>query len=274
VNDDRGLFHIGALSMALSTETTPLVRPKVVPGGFREIADLAYPVVLMVGRLGATELASVGFGAIWLWTLFSLFYGTASGVQTFVSQADGAGELRDCGRWAWQGLFALVPAAALTVAVLATQVERAVTALGPSPEMQSAASAYISTRLIGEVGFTAVMVLTSFFRGLGDTRTPLYVSLVANAVNAVLDYGLIFGELGLPRWGVAGALPSHRRADRGTVVHRDDLVRRLHDGGGAYGRHFDGRQPCLRDAAVAVVHAGHRRFDRLLDPGRSLRGGS
>jgi hypothetical protein len=75
--------------MALSTETTPLVRPKVVPGGFREIADLAYPVVLtqlsatamgvvdaaMVGRLGATELASVGFGAIWLWTLFSLFYG-------------------------------------------------------------------------------------------------------------------------------------------------------------------------------------------------------
>ena len=91
--------------MALSTETTPVVRPRAVPGGFREMATLAYPVVLtqlsatamgvvdtaMVGRLGATELASVGFGAIWLWTLFSLFYGTASGVQTFVSQADGAG---------------------------------------------------------------------------------------------------------------------------------------------------------------------------------------
>ena len=205
--------------MALSTETTPVVRPQAVPGGFREVASLAYPVVLtqlsatamgvvdsaMVGRLGATELASVGFGAIWLWTLFSLFYGTASGVQTFVSQADGAGESRACGRWAWQGLFALLPAAALTVAVLVTQVERAMAALGPSPEMQSAASAYISARLVGEVGFTAVMVLTSFFRGLGDTRTPLYVSLGANAVNAVLDYGLIFGELGLPRWGVAGA---------------------------------------------------------------------
>ena len=106
--------------MALSTETTPVVRPQAVPGGFREMANLAYPVVLtqlsatamgvvdtaMVGRLGATELASVGFGAIWLWTLFSLFYGTASGVQTFVSQADGAGESRACGRWVWQGLFA------------------------------------------------------------------------------------------------------------------------------------------------------------------------
>ena len=49
------------------------------------------------------------------------------------------------------------------------------------------------------------MVLTSFFRGLGDTRTPLYVTLFANAVNVVLDYGLIFGELGLPAWGVRGA---------------------------------------------------------------------
>ena len=205
--------------MTLSTESPPAARPQAIPGGIREIADLAYPVVLtqlsattmgvvdsaMVGRLGATELAAVGFGAIWLWTVFSLFYGTASGVQTFVAQADGAGESQACGRWCWQGIYALVPAAALVVAALATQVERAVAVLGPSPEMQSAVSAYVSARLVGEVGFTVVMVLSSFFRGLGDTRTPLYVSLGANAVNAVLDYGLIFGELGLPRWGVAGA---------------------------------------------------------------------
>jgi MATE family multidrug resistance protein len=205
--------------MAFSTETSPLASRRPLPGGFREIADLAYPVVLtqlsatamgvvdsaMVGRLGATELAAVGFGAVWLWTIFSLFYGTASGVQTFVAQADGAGESRACGRWAWQGITVLVPAAALAAAAIAAGIEGAVASLGPSPEMQSAVSAYVSTRLIGEVGFTGVMVLTSFFRGLGDTRTPLYVGLLANAVNAVLDYGLIFGELGLPRWGVAGA---------------------------------------------------------------------
>jgi len=171
---------------------TPL--PEIAPpsspapirgGGLREVILLAFPVVLtqlstslmgvvdsaMVGRIGATELAAVGFGGIWLWTLFSIFFGTASGIQTFV---------------AWL----VKPALAL---------------LGPSLEMQTLTADYVQARLIGELGFVFVMVVNSFYRGLGDTRTPLYVTLVANAVNIVLDYGLIFGELGLPKWGVAGA---------------------------------------------------------------------
>jgi MATE family multidrug resistance protein len=89
----------------------PEIAPPSTPapikgGGLREVLILALPVVLtqlstslmgvvdsaMVGRIGATELAAVGFGGIWLWTLFSMLYGTASGIQTFVAQADGAGD--------------------------------------------------------------------------------------------------------------------------------------------------------------------------------------
>ncbi|MCH7644362.1 MAG: MATE family efflux transporter [Myxococcales bacterium] len=180
---------------------------------------LAFPVVLtqlstslmgvvdsaMVGRIGPTELAAVGFGGIWLWTLFSILYGTASGIQTFVSQADGAGDSRSCGRWVWQGFYALLPAGIALVAVLAWLLEPALALLGPSLEMRALTADYVQARLIGELGFVAVMVLNSFHRGLGDTRTPLYVTLLANAVNLVLDYGLIFGAFGLPEWGVAGA---------------------------------------------------------------------
>ena len=58
------------------------------------------------------------------------------------------------------------------------------------------------------LGFTCLaiwMVLASFFRGLGDTRTPLIATLAANTLNAFLAYGLVFGHFGLPAWGVAGA---------------------------------------------------------------------
>jgi MATE family multidrug resistance protein len=194
-------------------------RPAPLRGGVREVVALATPVVLtqlsatamgvvdsaMVGRLGPTQLAAVGFASIWMWTIFSLLYGTASGIQTFVSQADGAGEPRSCGRWAWQGFYVTAPAALVLIAALALLAGPLLALLGPSAELQSSAREYITARLAGEVGFAIIMVLTSFFRGLGDTRTPLYVTLLANAVNAILDYGLIFGELGLPAWGVSGA---------------------------------------------------------------------
>lgn len=159
----------------------------------------------MVGRLGATELASVGFAGIWGWTCFNLFFGTSSAVQTFVSQAHGAGDERSCGSWVWQSFYALIPATAITCAALVYWVEPFLSLLGPSAEMQEAAAAYLRPRLVGSVGLLMAMSLTSFFRGFGDTRTPMYAAFTANAVNAFLDYGLIFGEFGLPEMGLVGA---------------------------------------------------------------------
>jgi MATE family multidrug resistance protein len=188
-------------------------------GGIHEVFDLAYPVVLttlsttlmgvvdsaMVGRLGATELAAVGFGGIWLWTLFSLFYGSASGVQTFVSQADGADDTRACGAWVWQGLYALIPAMLVVLFLVGALLDPLIAWMGPSEALGGEATSYIRARLPGELGIVVGMAAASFFRGLGDTRTPLYATIGGNVVNAVLDYGLIFGELGLPGWGVFGA---------------------------------------------------------------------
>jgi putative MATE family efflux protein len=185
----------------------------------REVGILAFPVVLtqmsttammivdsaMVGRLGATPLAAVGLGGIWLWTAVVVFVGCASGVQTFVSQAHGAGDERGCGQWVWHALAALLPLSVIGAVTLAFFVEPFLRLLGPSVELQSVAASYMLPRLPGSVGVTVAMVLASFFRGLGNTRTPLYATLVAVVVNAVLDYGLIFGRLGLPQWGVAGA---------------------------------------------------------------------
>jgi MATE family multidrug resistance protein len=205
--------------MALTHDRPSISTATAQRGGLHEVVALAYPVVLtqisstlmgvvdsaMVGRLGATELAGVGFASIWMWTVFSLFYGTASGVQTFVSQHDGAGESQRCGAWTWHGFHVVVPAALLTTALAAPWIANILAWLGPSVPLQTAAGAYIEARLPGEVGLAAFMVVNSFYRGIGDTHTPMWITLFANVVNALLDYGLIFGKLGLPEWGVVGA---------------------------------------------------------------------
>ena len=205
--------------MSPPTEVVTPINPAFSRGGLREVGLLAYPVILtqmsmtamqfvdtaMVGRLGAVELGAVGFGGIWLWTLLCLFLGTATGVQTFVSQEDGAGNPSRCAPWVWQALYVLVPGTMIVSAVLWFTLEPFLGLLGPSPELQETAGSYLRPRLFGAVGLSMAMTLSSFFRGIGDTRTPLYATLAANAVNVVLDYGLIFGKFGLPEWGVAGA---------------------------------------------------------------------
>ncbi len=190
-----------------------------IPGGVRQVAHLAYPVILthmsitlmgvvdsaMVGRLGATELAAVGFGGIWLWTLFNGFIGAATGVQTFVAQKLGAGHPQECGRWVWQGFYALIPLAACAAVILHFNVDALMRLLAPSEGVQQLAGEYLAICAFGAVGMCAATILSSFFLGIGDSRTPLYVTLFVNCLNAVLDYALIFGNFGLPAWGVSGA---------------------------------------------------------------------
>jgi len=204
--------------MAIPT-SLPNLRVPARSGGVREVALLAYPIVLtqmsetvmhvfdsiFVGRLGAAQLAALGFAGVWLWTVMAIFSGTAIGVQTFVSQAHGAGDERACGGWFWQGLYAVVPATALALFAFAALADPLWRLLGAAGEMHEHAVAYTRVRPIGFVGACIGLLLGAFFRGLGDTRTPLLAALVANATNVVLDYGLVFGRLGLPAWGIAGA---------------------------------------------------------------------
>jgi MATE family multidrug resistance protein len=188
-------------------------------GGVREVALLAYPIVLtqmsqtimhvtdsiFVGQLGAAQLGALGFSAIWLWTVMSVFSGAASGVQTFVSQAHGAGDVRSCGAWAWQGLYAVVPALAVALFAFVAMADWLWTIAGASPEIRTYALDYARMRPYGMAGLGVWMVLAAFFRGIGNTRTPLVATIVANGANALLAWALVFGHLGLPAMGIAGA---------------------------------------------------------------------
>jgi MATE family multidrug resistance protein len=193
--------------------------PPAGGGGVREVAALASPVLVqmlsetlmqvatsaMVGRLGAPELGSVGLGGIWVWTLICPFVGAATGVAVFVSRAHGARDLRACGPWVWQALAALVPAALIWTFVVAGLFPILLAWVDPSPELRDRSLEYVSGRLPGLPAIAAGAAVTSFFRGLGNTRVPMLATIVTVLVQASLAYALIFGQLGLPATGVWGA---------------------------------------------------------------------
>jgi MATE family multidrug resistance protein len=160
---------------------------------------------MIVGRLGAAQLGAVGLGGMWVWTIESFFVGTSMGVQTFVAQHHGAGRERECGAWSWQGLASIVPLAFLGAIAIGLGAGQIIAWIEPSDAIAPLATGYMRSRALGIVGITAAVSMSSFFRGIGDTRTPLYATVAANIVNFVLDLGLVFGHFGLPKLGVVGA---------------------------------------------------------------------
>ncbi len=205
--------------MSAVLDTSAPARADAQAGGGRELIALALPIIftnlsstlmmttdsIMVGRLGATELGAVGYAGIWYWTVVAGFNGTGSGVQTFAAQAHGAGSARRCGPWLWQAWYTVVPVAVAALLLFAVAFPALLDLLGPDAPLRPLASRYVQARVLGIGGLMTGMVVASFLRGIGDTRTPLYAMIAANLVNVVLNYCLIFGNLGFPRMGVAGS---------------------------------------------------------------------
>ncbi|HEY8404240.1 MAG TPA: MATE family efflux transporter [Flavobacteriales bacterium] len=64
---------------------------------------------------------------------------------------------------------------------------------------------FIEYRAIGFFFYTLTLVLNAFWSGIAQTRVMIYTTVITALVNILLDYGLIFGHLGMPKLGVTGA---------------------------------------------------------------------
>jgi MATE family multidrug resistance protein len=185
---------------------------------YRQIISLSTPVMLsqlsytamgiidtiMVGRVGVVALASVGLGSILFWWLLSLFWGMLAGVNTLVSQAEGANDGKGAGVAFWQGIY-LGLFLSVLVFVLWPLAPHLMAWTGASPEVQENAAAYMRIRLLGAFGLMLLMACDNFYRGIGRTDVPMWFGFVKLFLNSGANYVFIFGHLGAPEMGAVGA---------------------------------------------------------------------
>ena len=137
-------------------------------------------------------------------TLISLFMGTSGYVSTFIAQYIGASRPERVGPAMWQGMyFALI--GGLLLACTALFSKPIFSFIGHSPEVQILESEYWIFLTLGGIFPIAQATVAGFFSGLGKTYPVMWASFAATAVNIVLNYLLIFGNLGMPEMGIRGA---------------------------------------------------------------------
>jgi MATE family multidrug resistance protein len=177
-----------------------------VPVVMAELGWMAMGVVdtLMVGPLGPEAISAVGVGAA-MHIAFAIFgMGVLLGLDTLVSQAFGAGDIRECHRWLFDGLTL---GAMLTVPVMGAclLLAYAIPSLGfhaaIAPQLQS----YFMVLIWSTPFLIAYAACRRYLQGMHLATPVMFALITANVLNAGMNWLLVYGNLGFPALGVRGS---------------------------------------------------------------------
>jgi len=159
---------------------------------------------IYLSRYSETAIAAVGPAGMTFMLLCSLFFGMVGYSNTFVAQFIGAKQEHRVGAAVWQGLF-LALCGGLILAASTLAAKPFFDLVGHDPAIREQEVIYFRILGLGGVTFLLSSALSAFFAGRHDTVTLMLAHLAGGITNAVVDVVLIFGYLGMPRMGIAGA---------------------------------------------------------------------
>lgn len=179
---------------------------------------LAYPVVLsqlghilvsvfdslMVGQIGTVPLAAASLGNS-IFTITMLFgLGVSLSITPLIAAADGRKNYTRISLLLLNGLVSNVLLGILTF-IAGYFLSPYITYLNQPEQVVQLAIPYINILFLSMVPFMVFQAFRQFAEGLSLTKQAMYISIVANSLNIVLNYIFIWGKLGLPAMGLEGA---------------------------------------------------------------------
>ena len=159
---------------------------------------------LMVGRLGATALSAVSMSVAVLMVTMVVGMGISFALPPLISEADGAKKLKNIPIF-FRHSFVLNLIYALITLGLIYLIVPHLADLGQDPEAVVLAQPYLMVSAWAMIPFMVFQSLRCYSDGLSNTVIPMIAIVFGNVLNVLLNYLLIFGKLGAPELGVAGA---------------------------------------------------------------------
>lgn len=158
----------------------------------------------MMGRLGAEALAGASLSMMTFFLAWVFCFGVVMATAALAAQAFGARQPRIVRRVVRQGLWVTIVLTVPGVALLSVTPEM-LAYLGQPAEALPHAAAYMETLKWSLPPAIAFAVIRNFVSALNRPLSAMWVMFAGVPLNAALDYGLIFGNFGLPRLELTGA---------------------------------------------------------------------
>jgi MATE family multidrug resistance protein len=180
--------------------------------------QLAYPVIigqlgiimmgvvdsLMVGKIGAAPLAAASLGNGMTFIILIIGIGVSLAVTPLVAIAVGAGKKNDCGIYFRQSLL-VNSVLSIIIVVLIYFGAELIKYFDQPLEVQSQAISYMKIIGLSSIPLMLFQTYKQFIEGLSIMRPAMIIALLANLINAFVNWIFIFGNLGFPALGLDGA---------------------------------------------------------------------
>jgi MATE family multidrug resistance protein len=171
---------------------------------------------IMVGQLGTAELAAVSLGNSFMFIAMSLGIGFSTAITPLIAEADAAEDFEKGKSSFKHGLFLCTVLGVLLFLMLF--FAKPLMYLMKQPiEVVELAIPYLDLVAVSLIPLIIFQGFKQFSDGLSMTRYPMYATILANIINVILNYLLIFGKFGFPELGIVGAA-------YGTLISRIIMV--------------------------------------------------
>ena len=192
-------FNKKALNRKLVKIATPIAIQGIVS------ATLSMVDNIMVGFLGETELAAVGVGSQLFMVHYLVLFGILSGSATFMAQFYGTRDMANIRKVIGFDFSLLAVLGAVIFVLVNCFTDGILSVYTEDPAVKALAMQYVRINSLSFLLLAVSSPLEMAFKATQQVRIPMLISNVIFFTNIAINYVLIFGKLGFPKMGVAGA---------------------------------------------------------------------
>jgi MATE family multidrug resistance protein len=191
----------------IGQEFRPMLR-LALPMALTELGWLAmaFTDTVIVGRLpdSATAIGAVSLGSTLFYTIGVFGSGVMLGMDTLVAQAYGARKLEECHRTMWNGVYlacAITPILMISVLAFLPLFPK----FGLQPGLVAATVPFLKALVWSTLPLALYFTLRRYLQSMHIVKPVVFALVSANLVNLLGNWALVYGHLGLPKYGVAGS---------------------------------------------------------------------
>ena len=188
---------------ALNRKLVKIAAPIAIQGIVS--ATLSMVDNIMVGFLGETELAAVGVGSQLFMVHYLVLFGILSGSATFMAQFYGTKDMANIRKVIGFDFTLLAVLGAVCFILVNCFTNGILSVYTEDPAVKALAAQYVRINSLSFLLLAVSSPLEMAFKATQQVRIPMLISNVIFFTNIAINYVLIFGKLGFPKMGVAGA---------------------------------------------------------------------